>query len=469
MSIDFIARAMAAAALGKELQEIYGQSDALIRSRLEESNRAHGGVIGTNGKGAVALTFDDSPNFIKSNMLPELTSRNFPFSLGLIADPNNPNNSNITNGMDPNNPGDLQRWSWRYGMELWSHSMTHTTPNTEADLQVEIVDSKALIEQLYGLKVAGFIQPGVTPSGLYNNLDKDKEITNFFSPAGRMLRETYAHYSAYIGSILRRIPTGSLFGASRMTVSPLPVGQTSAQHRANVIAQINLCAALKYGLALLIHPQWIDYNNTSFSNYMNLSDLQLIYDAIKTNRDNEQLEVLTLSGLEFADPYTTRRADLAAENGIGFAGISQGSPGFWSLTTVWSDKTFPAVGHWGTPSMLQDNSQSNSGTNALRGQLSNLFAFPGETFEFSCKVRSTGATAQSIRLILTAQNGAFISIQSGGSWGAIMAPTGDGMTVRLPFTMPKDTTWLRVEIGRGQGAAGSGNGLEWADIKIKRI
>lgn len=427
------------------------------------ANQAQGEVIGLDGKAAFSITFDDSPNFIKTNMLAEMKSRQFPFALGLIADPTNGNNSMIT-------PTEVVQWCHRYGCQIWSHSMTHTTPNTVDDLKREIVDSKALIEQTYpGIKVAGFIQPGVNPTGLYNNLDKNDNPGNLNSEAGTLLYRTYAHYSGYIGSSMRQLPTGPYFGASRLTVSPVPPGKTSAQHRATVIDQINTAVKYKWGIALLVHPQWVDYENKNFSNYINLSDLLAIFDAIKAARDAGTAEVLSYTGLWYADPTATKRLDLAKLYAMGFEGVSQQNPGFWSATTVWSDKTFTANGYWGGPSFIQDNSQSNSGTNSLIGQASYLFNYPGELFEIRGKVRSTGSSAQKIKIQLSSQSGTFLDIQSGAQWGEIIAQPGDGTDIRIPFAIPTDTTWLRIALGRGNGAAGSGNGLEWSDLKIVKI
>ena len=459
---DSVARALGVKALSRN-----GAAYAAVQREL--ARQSYGEVLGLNGKGAVAFTLDDSPVFLKSNALIEFTSRNMPFTLGMIADPANGNNTGVTSNQvtAAASIGDLQKWNWWYGMQLWSHSYTHTTPNSSADLQREIVQSKAQLDT-HGLKVEGFIQPGVTPTGAYNNLDKTTDPVNFNSEAGRLIYENYPHYSGYIGGATRRLPTRPYYGATRFTLTTIPGGKTSAQQKDLAIAQIDLAIQNKWGVAFLIHPQWIDWANASTPTWMNLSDLQTIMDYVKTARDAGTLEVLTLAGLLYADPTTATRVNLAKENGVLFSSVSQATPGFWSLTTVWTDKTFNATGTWGGPSFTQDNSQSNSGTNNLQGQINYLHQFAGETFEIRGKVRSTGAGSQKIKIQLTSDIGTFIDIQSSAARGEILA-TPAGIDFRVPFTIPINQNFLKIALGRGNGSAGTGYGLEWSELDIVKI
>ncbi|SFF23313.1 hypothetical protein SAMN04487969_11987 [Paenibacillus algorifonticola] len=458
--MDKVARGMADRAIQ------YG--NVMPQVLKEQATLSKGGAIGIGDKAAFAITFDDSTYFMKTNMLAEMRSRFFPWTMGLITNPSNDNNKTVT-------VAEFKTWAHRWGMEPWAHGYNHDTPWNRGDLTREIVLSKNTVESYWGLKCQGFIQVGATPSGEYKDLDKNKLISNFYSEAGRMIYENHAHYSAYIGPIVRRLPTGNYLGAARYTVTAMPPGKTSAQHRDDTLAQIALCIKYKLAMAFLIHPQQIDYTNVGSSNQMYYSDVVLILDALKAARDAETAEMLTLSGLLYAD-HSTVRVDLAKDNLITFAGVSPEAPGFWSLTnsSYWGDKIFHASSPtWGVPSFEQTNLYDVAGEKSLVGQINNLFAFAGESFELRCRVRSTTAQQQRIKLQLTGTSGLFLDIQAGATntnlWGEFYAQPGQGSFLRVPFTLPIDTTFLKAALGRGNGAAGSGNGLEWGELSIVKI
>ncbi|MGG4142972.1 hypothetical protein ABEW34_07550 [Paenibacillus algorifonticola] len=441
---------------------IYGQA---LREQAQQSK---GDGIGIGNKASFAITFDDSTYWLKQDMIAEMRSRKLPFTMGLIANPANDNNQGVTTA-------DLQKWSWRWGMETWSHGYDHNTPNNVSDLEREVIQSKTTIEATHKLKCQGFIQVGATPSGAYNNLDKDKLLTNIKSDAGRIIYENHAHYSGYIGSITRRPPTGNYFGGSRYTVTAMPPGKTSAQHLADTLAQIDLCVKNGWQLALLIHPQQIDRTNAGSTNQMYWNHVVQILDALVAARDAGTAEILTLSGLHYVNKSSVRQ-NLATDNGIAFAGVSQATPGFWSVTDAlyWGDKTFHAADPvWGTPSFEQSNLYDVTGNKSLVGRVNNLFAFAGETFEIRCRVRSTTAQQQRIKLQLTGTSGLFLDIQAGATnenlWGEFYAQPGEGSFLRVPFTLPFDTTFLTIALGRGNGGANSGNGLAWTDFQIVKI
>ncbi|MEW9697957.1 polysaccharide deacetylase family protein [Paenibacillus sp. SI8] len=429
-----------------------------------QAELSKGGAIGTNGKGAVAFLFDDSTDKFNTNMLAELKSRNFPSGMSMITNIANANNNGVTWTI-------LQQLNQRYGVELWAHGYNHITPSTSADLQQEIVTSKQTIEA-NGIKCQGWTQVGATPTGLYNNIDKNNDPANWNSEAGRLIAENYAHAVAYMNGAIRKLPVKG-FGFERQTVTPFATG-TSAQQLAKMKALVDLAVKYRYGICFLIHPQMVDYANASSPNWINLSDLQSLYDYVKTSVDASALEVLTPSGLNYADPTTSQRLDLLYNNDPKFTGLTTGAPGFWSKfigASTWTGKSFPQTGGYSGGAYFSIDNQLSSSDGMLAGQIDNIgsLGYAGETFRFEGYVRSNGAGTQKIRILLQTDGALNILDVQGGNYIDISAPTGTWAKVTLPFTIPPGKTFLKVGIGRSGSAAGAGYGVDWSDLSIVKI
>ncbi|MEW9702809.1 hypothetical protein [Paenibacillus sp. SI8] len=427
----------------------------------EQMDISKGMKIGTNGKGAVAFRCDDSTDKLKNNLLAEFKSRGFPFSMSMISNLNNANN-----GTAPKLTWtDMQQLNQRYGCEYWSHGYDHITPMTIDQLTQEIIVSKQLIEA-NGIKCQGWAQVGA-PGGLYNNIDNSNDPANWYSDAGRLISENYALAEAYMGPEVRYLPTGRFLGGNHGTITPFPTG-TSAQWLVKMKSYVDQCVKYKQGVCFLIHPQMVDYANASNPNWINLSDLQALFDYVKAARDAGTLEVLTPSGLYYADPYSTQRVDLMTANNGDFLGITTAAPGFWSKTSNWSGKSFPQTGGNNNGAYFTMDNTLDSTSGMIVGQIDGIQAYAGETFLYTALARSNGAGTQKIRVLLQTDGAVNILDVQGGSYIDISVPN-TWTRINLPFTIPPVKSFLKISIGRSGSAAGAGYGIDWQDVKIPKV
>ena len=131
---------------------MYNKSSLL----LQQERMSKGGVIGTAGKGVVALRFDDYQNAFGEKIYPLLLARGLPCSMALISRFNTAQSWGIGTTWD-----EVRNWN-RNGVEIWSHGTDHKdySQNGYAGLYSQIVTSKAEIEA-QNIKVVGWVLPGV--------------------------------------------------------------------------------------------------------------------------------------------------------------------------------------------------------------------------------------------------------------------------------------------------------------------
>ena len=242
-----------------------------------------GGVLGTSGKGVVALRFDDYQNIFGTKIYPLLLERGLPASMALISRFNTeqPWGKNTTWNQ-------VREWN-KNGVEIWSHGTDHKdyTSKGYAGLYDEIVTSKKEIEN-QGIKVVGFVLPGVAPSNgstipLYNSLTKSSDYN---SVVGKLITNTYYLSEAYAYPAQRTLPTDIYHGLSHVTVSD----------DATLAASI----ANKTGIELMCHS-----GNLGLKGNITISQFATILDYVKNKWDEGKIEILTPSGLAQGGNFNT--------------------------------------------------------------------------------------------------------------------------------------------------------------------
>ncbi|MFC8675670.1 polysaccharide deacetylase family protein [Streptomyces griseorubiginosus] len=112
--------------------------------------------------GLVGLTFDDGYADFLDHALPVLTSHGFGATLFVL--PGRLGGENAWDPLGPRKPlltADGIREAAEAGVEIGSHGLTHVdlTQADDVTLKSEIVESRALLEELTGTQIGGFCYP----------------------------------------------------------------------------------------------------------------------------------------------------------------------------------------------------------------------------------------------------------------------------------------------------------------------
>jgi len=418
--------------------------DVVIKSLLllQQERMSKGGVIGTAGKGVVALRFDDYQNVFGKQIYPLLVDRGLPSSMALISRFNTAQNWGVGTTWDQ-----VRDWN-RNGVEMWSHGTDHKDYSLKGyeGLYSQIVTSKAEI-QAQNIKVVGWILPGVTPSTKnlpYNGLTKPSDYNG---TVGNLLMQTYALTEAYAYHPTRVLPTNVYHGLNHYTVSDGSATLSSSKEL------INIAIKNKSGIELMCHA-----GNLGKPGNMTLSDFTALLDFIKAQWDNGSIEVLTPSGLFFANPDSTNRLKLNTDDS--FEGLTVDNPGAWSGTSSWTGKTIETSGGRTGNSFLHiDSSVTNSGVTQKIISLDKL-KVSGEQFVFEGWVRASGdgdtTGAIQINDYNNSQELKIINkvVNTDSSW----------RKVSFVFCIPPNTKTITLSLYRIAGTS-----IDWDDISIKKI
>ncbi|MBU3143444.1 cell wall-binding repeat-containing protein [Clostridium sp. CF012] len=414
-------------------------------SRLLQQERiSKGGVIGTGGKGVVALRFDDYQDIFGKKIYPLLLSRGLPSSMALIS------RFKASHYWGSGTTWDqVRNWN-RNGVEIWSHGTDHNdySPKGYAGLYSQIVTSKAEIEA-QNIKVAGWALPGVTPKT--KNLPYDGLIkpSDYNGIVGNLLMQTYAITEAYAYPYdsVRTLPTKIYHGLNHYTVS-----DDSGTLRKSKEA-IDVAIKNKTGIEFMCHAGNLDKPRT-----MSLSDFTALLDYIKTKWDDGSIEVLTPSGLFFADPNSSSRLQLTTSHS--FEGLTVNNPGAWSGTSQWTGKTIEKSGGKTGANFLRINSSiTNSAVTQKITSLDKL-KVSGEQFvlEGWFRANGDGNTTGMVQIddpnkpnALKIMNKV---VSNGSTW----------TKVRFVFSIPPNTKTITISLSRLAGV-----GIDWDDIIIKKI
>lgn len=197
---------------------------ALTRERIRLSK----GVIGTSGRPAVALRFDDDHEAFDAHIYPLLKARGLPAGFASISDLSSQSWS------DGVTSAQILTWN-KYGVEIWSHGADHHDPRDPDayDFEGQIVGSKETIES-WGMKCQGWMHPGATPveaGDPYGTPGGFTELSDFDTPAGRLMLENYPLTEHYMGGTSGFMPSHGALGLDHVTISD---GATLASAIANL-------------------------------------------------------------------------------------------------------------------------------------------------------------------------------------------------------------------------------------------
>ncbi|MBU3142599.1 polysaccharide deacetylase family protein [Clostridium sp. CF012] len=407
---------------------------------LQKERTSKGGVIGTAGKGVVALRFDDYQNVFGERIFPLLVARGLPCSMVLISQFNTQQSWGKGTTW-----GEVRNWN-RHGVEIWSHGTDHKDYSLKGDagLYSQIVTSKIEIEA-QNMKVVGWALPGVTPKTKnlpYNGLTKPSDYN---SAVGKLLMETYALTEAYAYSPPRTLPTQIYHGLNHITVSD-GRGTLAASIKA-----INIASRDKSGIELMCHA-----GNLGTPGRMSFSDFTILLDYIKEQWDKGSIEVLTPSGLLFADPSSVNRLKLTTDGS--FENLTVVSSGAWKETTNWTGKTIETSGGRTGSSFLRINGKGSGVTQKIISL--DKLGVTGEQFLFEGWIRPQGIRkATGIIEVVDYNDSKKLKI--------INKVVGEGTSwkkVSFVFCIPPNTKTIALRL-----YGSSGTVMDWDDVSIKKI
>lgn len=409
---------------------------------LEKERMAKGGVIGTAGKGVVALRFDDYQNIFGKRIYPLLVERGLPSSMALISRFNTSQKWGIGTTWD-----EVREWN-RNGVEMWSHGTDHNDYSKDGDLGLysQIVTSKEEIEA-QDIKVVGWILPGVKPttSNLpYNGLTKPEDYN---STTGRLLMDTYALTEAYAYKPPRKLPMDVYHGANHITVSD---GKETLE---SSIEAIDMAIKNKSGIELMCHAG----NLGKFGN-MTFKQFETLLDYIKTQWDNGSIEVLTPSGMFFADPNSSTRLKLNVDDS--FEGLTAANSGAWKATENWHGVAIETSSGKSKSNFLRISGGTND--SGVTQKISNLdkLGVSGEQFVFEGWYRSNGSgNTDGVVQINDYDNPNRLKIVKNAVSGSK-----SWTKISFVFCIPPETRNIRLSLYRGTGAD-----IDWDDVTIKKI
>lgn len=406
----------------------------------QETERSKGGAIGVGmNAGAVALRFDDWQNSFKSTFFPLLKERGIPASMALISEFSSAVWGNTTTWSD------ILEFNSN-GIEIFCHGKDHKDYIGYSGLYENIVTAKEIIESK-GIKVQGFAIPGVTPiytteqrgnSRPYNGLTS---MSDYNSPEGNLIIQTYGISESYASGVFREMPNRMFHGSGHVTLNLVSL----AAAKANVDYAISTRTCLRF----MTHAGEIgEANNMTLSNWTEFIDYCV------TKRDAGLLEILTPSGLVFAD-RSNNRIDLL--QGGNFLGVDHSHPGLWNnLGSGSTNRTYQTGGPSDGPYLEITTSGPNQ-----RPQYLSKRGFSGETFLFTGWCKSLGESTTNARLIIQEYPNPnnlnidkTISGVSNGLW----------KRVDVAFTIPTSADTIMIFPTRL-----GGDSTGWANLSVKKV
>lgn len=410
----------------------------------QRARMAKGGGIGVGGsKGVIAIRYDDWHDSFNTNIYPLHLSRGLPAGFASISVLTEQPWAAVTTSAT------IKGWN-RNGIEIHSHGRDHKDPSPHdllgtGGLADQIVTSKATIEA-WGVKCQGWMQPGATPltaatpyGTAFTTLDA------LDSYAAWLIRSTYPISESYVLGQVRTLPSGLLHGLDHITVSD---GMTLAVAK----TWVDMAVQRGVGVEMMCHA-----GNLGSGSNMTLAQYTELLDYITAAWDAGTIEVLTPSGLVFAD-RTNQRLDLIRNGGFETSTTGVIETDGWGLaSTVGTIET--SGGRTGSRFLRQETTIGNGVyCNQRPGVLQSL-GLGGETFVFEGWARSTAGTSSRVliqdyndttRLSLTLTK----TIPAGGAW----------TRVRHAFTLAPETNTVSVGLGRTNGTQ-----IDWDDVSVKKV
>lgn len=271
-----------------------GESQAATvasRSILRDGVTARkGGRIGTDGRGVIALRFDDAPDDFREKVLPLLVERGLPYTRVTTSE-------RIHTQMLQDSEWPLmQEECIHYGGEVWNHGRTHgdMTPDT---MHSEIIGARdTLRKNLPRLPIDCFSPPGGNVT--YVGHMPSKSAVEWDTPAGQLIWSAHGLVTGYI----QESYYWQLDGQGRD-------GQIHYSLDAYTLTRarqlVDRARDWGVGVVLMWHA-----NNIGSSGQMSVSDFAAVLDYVVEQRDAGRILSLTVSGMAFADKGSSYRDDI---------------------------------------------------------------------------------------------------------------------------------------------------------------
>lgn len=268
-----------------------------------------GGSIGTSGKGAVALRFDDYPADFREKVLPLLVERNLPFTRVIPSD-------SVHQETISDREFDLmQEYCLNHGGEVWNHGRTHGNATNMGDVYRELITSRLDLEQkLPRLYVDCFAPAG--GSVQFGGYMPSNNIANYSDNfAGQQVIENHALVTGYFQDAYWWQLDGKLKDGYNHY-------SCDAYNFERMKQYVDWARDEKVGFVLMWHSRPFDTDDS-----MTLADFEKFLDYLVEQRNYGGVEVLTVSGLAVADKESTYRHDILK---------THGSPSTFSETVTYS-------------------------------------------------------------------------------------------------------------------------------------
>lgn len=434
----------AAVAATSALSDAYARADLTGHAALvQDARRAKGGVVGTDGKPVVSFRIDHGLDEFFSDIWPLFKERGIPCSVGVVTDC-------VENPTDDYEPTDTT-WATllaehRKGFEVWSHSRSHLDPtDTGISVESEVLDSKAELEA-QGFRVTGWQQPGI-PNGdtaeYSNNWDGDWSV-NY----ARLVMGAYGLIEmggGTVGGATRHLPTEGNYDLGHYTLD----GYTAAA------AQTILDATLDRGLSTqwMMHPLFIVRGTAT----CDVDDVEDFLDHVLQLWDAGTIEVLTSSGLAFADPNTSTRVNLVRDGSFAGGGFNDGDP--WGM-----------AGGSGTGVSIETDG-GHTGNNYLHLPATAVYTYVyqgntyiqstgvnGATFLCEAWARCTGSDTEARVTVIDGVDSSRLNYE----WYTTLTAGAGWTRLRVPFSVPLDTTNLQVRLSRRTGTGA----IDFDDVRV---
>ncbi|MFW0183764.1 polysaccharide deacetylase family protein [Rothia sp. CCM 9417] len=259
-----------------------------------------GRVIGTSGRGAIALRFDDYPVDFREKVLPLLEERGLPFTRVTTSD------SIHDEAIDGAEFPLMQDYCLRAGGEVWNHGRTHDNATTMGDVFRELITPlDDLRQRMPRIPIDCFAPPGGAVQ--YAGYMPSNSISNYAETfAGQQVVENHALVSGYFQDAY----WWQLDGQIKDGLNHYSMDTYTFERAKERIDQARDSAV---GMVFMWHSKPFDEEGK-----MSLADFEQVLDYLVEQRAHEALEVLTVSGLAVADARSDARSDaLVAHASIG--------------------------------------------------------------------------------------------------------------------------------------------------------
>ncbi|WJY91884.1 Polysaccharide deacetylase [Corynebacterium faecale] len=289
------------------------QRESVIAAGLAQ----RGEIIGTGGKPAIALRFDHHLDDFRVKVLPILEKYRLPWGQMI--------NSGHLIESEATSFHELARMTHDYGGEVWNHGWSHTSVYSaeEADREITqgLVDLRAGLPSLW---VDGWAQPGQSD---YMGLDRTPFAPEHYYETypGRLVLSQHAFVRGYYPGVFHELKGQNLIGQAHVTIDKQVDGRINSYVRRAVSDGT--------GVTLMLHPNYLD-----LPGYLTTEELDKSLGYIASLRDQDQLEVLSNTGILMAED------DLPEDYGDLLTDASGGE-----LRGEWESEVSRALNHLGVP------------------------------------------------------------------------------------------------------------------------